>query len=177
MVSYLATAIVAASLAAAMPQAPQWESDYGKALRATRATDDHPLLVVLESPSQSDASVQQVSYTSATVSPEEAELLAPYQLCRVDASTEYGKKVAKAFGVTSFPYTAIIDRTGTVIIYAKSGKLPADEWAETLKTYKSGERTAATLASNSATSRTVYFRSPQESYRVQSSCPTCQRRF
>jgi hypothetical protein len=180
MVSYLATATIAASLLAATPEAPQWESDYGKALAATRA-DDRPLLVVLDyaqSPAQAseEANVQQVSRTSHTEAVPEAELLSPYRLCKVDVSTDYGKRVAQAFGASSFPYTAIIDKTGSVIIYSNNGTLDAESWKATLTTYKSGDRTESLVMTSHANTSNVVFRKSFQS-QAEPYCESCQRGY
>lgn len=180
MLSTLVSATIAASLMAAVPaaapqSAPQWEADYGKALQATRA-DDQPLLIVLEQPATTENSVQQVAHTAEAISAEESQLLASYQLCKVDVSTEYGKKVAQSFGATSFPHTAIIDRTGSVIIYSKTGSHDNAAWSNMLTTYKSGERTDAVLASTSSSATTtVVFRRPYEETTTKPYCSSCQR--
>lgn len=175
MVSYLATATIAASLLAALPETIVWETDYGKALKATRA-DDQPLLVVLEKPAQ-EPSVQQVAYQETAVTTEDAELLAPYQLCKIDATTEYGQKVAKVFGVKQFPYTAIIDKTGSVIIFAESGELTTDEWRTTLATFKDGNRSDAVLASTKSGTSAVMFRKPYSQTTNDDYCPSCQKDY
>jgi hypothetical protein len=65
-------------------------------------------------------------------------------LCRVDVTTDYGKRVADAFKVKQCPFTAIIDKTGQKIIYRKSGQLDDSEWVTALDTHKRGEsRTAS----------------------------------
>ena len=189
MVSYLATATVVVSLLAALPEAatptvaPEWESDYGKALQATRA-DDRPLLVVLDYPSDAASSdaqaanTHQVAYRGQEDAEPAADQLKPYHLCRIDVSTEYGKKVAEVFGVTSFPYTAIIDKSGSVIIYAKNGTLTADQWQNTLLTHKAGERPEALVMSRQERTSTVRFQKSYEQPMIDSSyCPSCQRGY
>ena len=54
---------------------------------------------------------------------DQGELLGNYQLCHVDTSTEYGKKVAEAFRAKEFPFTAIIDKTGSIVLTKKEGQL------------------------------------------------------
>ena len=78
---------------------------------------------------------------------EQAELLKSYRLCRVDVSTEYGKKVAEAFGATQFPHTAIIDKTGASVLFKKSGQIAGDQWQSTLTKFEKGVQP-----------QTVYFR-------------------
>ena len=118
-----------------------WQADYGKALAATR-NDHPPLLIVLDVPSDPKlaADSQQLETNG-----EQADLLGAYQRCRIDVSTEYGKKVAKLFGATEFPCTAVIDKTGSVVLCKKTGQLTEEQWRNILDTYQKGEKKAATL--------------------------------
>jgi hypothetical protein len=167
MVHFLAAALVAASFAV-MPEEADWQADYGKALAATR-TDQRPLLVVLDIPADPQASLDN---TLLAVDGDQAKLLEAYELCHVDVSTEYGKRVAKAFGATQFPHTSIIDRTGAVVIFKKPGRMAETEWTSTLAKYQAGDRPV---------SQTAYYRGnsimpmsyPTISNR--SYCPSCQR--
>jgi hypothetical protein len=165
MVHYLAVAMFAAT-AAATPGKLDWQADYGQALEATRS-DHRPLLVVLDVPANPEAALDQ---TLLSGEGEQAALLGNYQLCHVDASTEYGQQVAKAFGATQFPHTAIIDRNGAYVLFKKPGQITATEWNATLTRYQSGEQTTA---------RTVSYRGsvlPASSTVGNSSyCPSCQR--
>ncbi len=74
-------------------------------------------------------------------------MLGNYELCHVDVSTEYGQQVAKAFGATQFPHTAIIDRTGAVVLFKKPGQIAETEWTAALTRYQSGEQTTARTVS------------------------------
>ena len=169
MLNYLATAILAIGAMAATPQQAQWQSSYGKALKATRAADE-PLLVVLDKPNSENARLAP-ELLSEDVDGGDADLLRPYQLCRVDVTTKYGRKVAKAFHATSFPHVAIIDKTGSTVIFRKSGDIRAEEWQRILSRHKSGDRSLA-----KAVSRTTYKKSGNMSSDVlRPSCPNCQR--
>lgn len=168
MISFVATAALALGAMMAAPQSPQWEADYGKALKATKASDA-PLLVVLDKPESRDARIQPALLTSSG-NQAEAKLLKPYRLCHVDASTKYGKKVAKAFEATSFPYVAIIDKSGSTVIFRKAGQIESDEWQRILTRYESGERSLARTVS-----RTSYKLSGSSSEVLRPSCPNCQR--
>ena len=161
MVNFIATATLAISLMAASPKAPQWDSSYGKALEATRAGQD-PLLVVLDEPNSKDASVDPELLSADNVSGDNSKLLSPYRLCHVDVTTEYGKKVAAAFHAKEFPHVAIIDKTGSVVIFRKSGQVKADEWKEILTKNKSGERAVAHVTLKPTGEDRPY-------------CPNCQR--
>ena len=112
----------------------QWLSDYGQALKETKR-DRMPLLIVLEAP-QSEGKLEQVSAKSAKSDP----LLKKYKLCRIDVTTEYGKKVAQAFRVASFPHTVVIDKTGSTQIYKNTGGMSSSQWSSMLSTYQHGNR-------------------------------------
>lgn len=136
MIHFLATATLCFSALTAIPKPLPWQADYGKALSAAR-NDQQPLLVVLDVPGNPKTKVDK---KLAVEGQAQAELLKAYQRCHVDVTTEYGKKVAKAFGATQFPFTAIIDKTGSTILCKKLGQLSDREWNETLATYQKGER-------------------------------------
>jgi hypothetical protein len=168
MVQFLAAALVAASFTATS-STTDWQSDYGKALAATRS-DQRPLLVVLDIPSNPQASLDN---SLLAVDGEQANLLSAYELCHVDVSTEYGKRVAEAFHATQFPHTSIIDRTGSVVLFKKPGAMASTEWNATLAKYQAGQQ---------PTTQTAYYRGNSimpTSYPVMSNssyCPSCQRR-
>ena len=159
MVNFLATATLAISMMASAPQTPQWEDSYGEALKATRSGQD-PLLVVLDKPNSDDARLEPALLSEDNASGDTSKLLSPYRLCHIDVSTDYGKKVAKAFHAKSFPHVAIIDKTGSVVIFKKSGQIKQDEWKEILANHKSGERPHLTMKPVSSS----------KPY-----CPNCQR--
>ena len=131
MVHFLVLTTLVVSSAVTAPTPVEWQADYGKALAATR-TDDRPLLVVLDDPSDTQATVEGEQLT--------VKGLTSYRLCRIDSSTEYGQKVAKVFNADKFPFTAIIDKTGSVVLHKKQGQSTDAEWNETLTSYKMGER-------------------------------------
>jgi hypothetical protein len=153
-----------------VPQQAEWESSYGKALEATREAEA-PLLVVLDKPNSKEARLApELLNEEEMASKEEAKLLKPYRLCHIDVSTGYGKKVAKAFHATSFPSVAIIDKTGSTVIFRKSGKIQADEWQTILTRHKSGDKSLAR-----SVSRTTYKPSGTSSEVLRPYCPNCQR--
>ncbi len=119
----------------------KWQADYGKALAATRS-DHRPLLIVLDVPSDPNLAVESEKLDAKG---EQADLLGAYQRCHIDVSTEYGKKVAKLFGAKEFPFTAIIDKTGSVVLCKKTGQLTEEQWRHILDTYQKGEKKAPTL--------------------------------
>jgi hypothetical protein len=139
MINVLATATMAISLLAAAPKAPQWEASYGKALQETRAGQD-PLLVVLDKPNSKESRVEPALLSEDQTDGANTKLLKPYRLCHVDVTTEYGQKVAQAFHAKEFPHIAIIDKTGSTVIYKKTGQVDQAEWKEILTSHKSGER-------------------------------------
>ncbi|MCO6458276.1 MAG: hypothetical protein J5I93_23465 [Pirellulaceae bacterium] len=115
-----------------------WLANYGQALEAARFAQ-RPLLVVLDNPHEASQRFAPVDLGDAT----QQELLKPYQLCRVDVSTPYGKSVAAAFKADTFPHVAVIDKTATYIIHRHTGQVTSGQWATTLVRYQSGNRVAA----------------------------------
>jgi hypothetical protein len=134
----------------------KWLDDYGVALKQAKE-QQKPLLVVIDRPADSAARISQISHTEA----KPADDLKNYVLCRVDADTDYGKAVAKAFEATTLPHTAVIDKTGSKILFTKYGQFTSDEWTTALATYRAGVRPV----SYSSHVEQVY-----GSY-----CPSCQR--
>ncbi|MEX0611799.1 MAG: hypothetical protein WD738_10890 [Pirellulales bacterium] len=169
MVNYLAIAFLSVGLLAGAPEPPQWEASYGKALEATR-DGKSPLLVVLDKPNSEDGRLEPELLGEEELSGHENEMLRPYRLCHVDVTTKYGKKVANAFRAKDFPHVAIIDKTGSMVIFRKSGKIQPREWERILQRHKSGDRSLARTVS-----RTSY--KPSEGLDTVSRpyCPSCQR--
>lgn len=174
MVQLLVTAMLAVSTIAAAPNRAQWQSDYGKALAATRA-DDRPLLVVLDVPNDPEAAVASEQLEAKG---EQSELLGAYQRCHIDVSTEYGKKVAEVFEADEFPFTAIIDKTGSVVLCKKLGQLSSEEWQATLAAYQKGERQSPTLHTSFYRGDDVVYQSNSTTPNIVSPsyCPSCQLR-
>src|SRR6476660_10646929 len=139
MINFIATATLAIGLLAASPKAPEWETSYGKALEETRSGQD-PLLVVLDKPSSKDARIAPALLSEEKATSDTSKLLKPYRLCHVDVTTEYGQKVAKVFNAKEFPHVAIIDKTGSMVIYKKTGQIDSAEWQKILNANKAGER-------------------------------------
>lgn len=177
MLSYIATATLTVGLLAATPQAPQWQSSYGKALEATRS-GDQPLLVVLDNPKVNGARVEPALLSEGSIGDKRAELLKPYNLCHVDVTSAYGKKVAKAFRATSFPHVAIIDRTGSVILHRQTGKIDATEWDRLLREFKDGKRASARSVSHVSYKPTegVKYEGMSSNPMPSNYCPSCQAR-
>ena len=183
MVSYLATAMLAVGVLTSSPQPVEWNGDYGKALAATRS-GNQPLLVVLDKPGTADASVEPALLSKGQSEGQDAELLHHYQLCHVDATTDYGQKVAKAFDAKTLPHTAIIDKSGSVVIYSKSGKIDGREWNTALAKYRDGERPlvrklrhVSMKLTDGTTQSTATMEPSEKPVRTGGSyCPNCQRK-
>ena len=174
MIQGLSIAMIAISSMLGLPKTIEWQADYGKALSSARSTDQ-PLLIVLDVPNDPKASMQS---KLGSEEKEQLDLLNRYQRCHIDVTTEYGKRVAKVFGATQFPFTAIIDKTGSIILVKKLGQLSDDQWNETLATYQKGEKL------QKGTLHTTFFRGDgtldtSGSISVsnsRSNCPSCQRK-
>lgn len=168
MVNSLATALLAVSVLASSSEPVEWQSDYGKALEATKA-GEQPLLVVLDKPEADDARMEPELMDEGAETGEEAELLRPYNLCHVDASSDYGQKVAKAFKADRFPHVAIIDKSGKQVIFHKSGRFAAKEWRDVLEKFRDGERPIRQVSYKVIGGTSSSFSNPNY-------CPSCQRR-
>lgn len=173
MMSYIATATLAVGLLATTPQAPQWQASYGKALQATR-DGNQPLLVVLDKPNSEDARIEPALLSENSINGQAVEALQPYQLCHVDVTSEYGKKVAKVFNAKSFPHVAIIDKTGSVIIHRQSGKTDAAKWEKMLKAHKLGARPTTKSVSHVSYKPTSGASYEGANYSSRPYCPSCQ---
>lgn len=157
--------MAAASLAVTTTaSALEWSDHYANA-RASAAQHQRPLLVVLENSAEP---AQSFNAAELTTSEDQVELLKNFELCRMDVNSEYGKVVAKAFGVNTFPFTAITDKSAQYIRYKKSGAIAADQWKQTLETQK-----------DLPPIRQTVFRPVIESYPMNSGsgsyCPNCVR--
>lgn len=172
MIQCLALAAVATQLLASTAvESTRWEADYGKALAETRATDNQPLLVVLENPA---AEAEKVAPELLSTTGEEKPALDAYRLCRIDATSDYGKKVAEVFKAEKFPFVAIIDRTGSVILHSQSGPVDVEAFGAKLTRYQDGKQpirvqVARPSYDSDDFSMPVYSQ-PSSSY-----CPNCQR--
>ncbi|MEX2188241.1 MAG: hypothetical protein WD875_15650 [Pirellulales bacterium] len=118
---------------------PEWKASYAEAYHAGR-NGRRPVLVVIDKPAEAAYRVDQASFARGEVNADERALLANYELCHVDASTEYGQKIAKSFGATQFPYVAITDRRVDVLLVERTGRMSQDQWMATLAKYSTGER-------------------------------------
>ena len=170
MLSYFSSLALAVSLVGAMPADQSVESDYGKALEATKQSA-RPLLVVLETPDQKLLSDAELT--------KEDSVLAKYDICRVDASTEYGKKVAAAFGASAFPYEAIIDREGKEVLYRHAGSQSIEQINDTLERFQLGvqpkEVRVMKPVQTQPSYQPAYSQPAYQAYNPTSNCPSCQR--
>lgn len=126
----------------------KWGDHYGKA-RNQAVANGRPLLVVIETDRsrQADA-VPESPYQNAsgTVLSASRELLAKYELCRVDGDTEYGQRVARAFKARQLPMTAIIDKTGEWTVFVKSGEISSNQLNDALAEWQDGVASAQFVA-------------------------------
>lgn len=120
MQALMASLVVTSHLAVmgATPVQPKWNPDYGKALEAARSAK-RPLVVLIENPKLPQQALDKNALLKVADS---NELLAKYELCLIDATTEVGKQVAKAFGATKLPYTAVTDAKAQKVVYRGAGQ-------------------------------------------------------
>lgn len=171
MLSNLATFTVALGMVAASADVPQWHNDYGKALSATRA-ENRPLLVVIDS-----TATQEQQVDKALLEEQGESKLASYELCHVDAATEYGQKVAKAFKAEKFPYVAIIDKEGEVILHSQSGKVTEASWKSMLEKHEAGVLPAKPAKSTVANTYPSDYSDLSYPTTTRPYCARCQRGY
>mgnify|MGYP001551038955 CR=1 FL=1 len=143
----------------------RWNTHYGQAKRLAEAAK-RPLLVVIEKSSRAEEQIDESLLAAALDQkaevPQDRE---KFQLVRVDATTDYGKRVAQAFGVKNFPYTAVTDDDTKKIVYRKSGKMSSADWTLAFAKNASSKSLQPTII----TERVV--RRPVQEYTVVSRSP------
>ena len=99
-----------------------WQSHYGQAKRNAQAAK-RPLVVVIENSDN-------IQLKDSEIAGEPRKKLASrqYELVRVDARTDYGRRVAKAFGAQEFPYIAVTDKVSKRIVFRKAGQMTQADW-------------------------------------------------
>lgn len=150
-------AILAATIALTACQAAtaaDWHTDYGTALKQTRS-DDRPMLVVIDEPGNQELSVSKEVLDQADGK--------TYDLCHVDASTKYGKKVAKAFKTKQLPYVAFIDKGGKVILHSETGKLTKGTFTHLQTKYRTGTKPVRHVAAKPISTVSRVIQSPVNS--------------
>ncbi len=149
----------------------EWSSHYAQA-KSAAATAQKPLLVVLENPSEPKRRFDEEKLASKE---EHQKLLKNFELCRVDVTTPYGKRVAEALGATELPYTAITDKTAKYITYRGAGQVSAENWTKTLNERKNGERILAPVQSSTSQNWAEPMTFEWPTAPAQPSCPSCVR--
>lgn len=124
----------------------QWGDHYGSAKKVAQATK-RPLLVVLENPAKVTEKIDE-----ATLHEKDRQAIAKqrFELVRVNVNTDYGKRVAAAFGATEFPYTAVTDGRSVNIVYRKAGQMTTKDWTLALAKSRRAPIPNAVSVSNSA---------------------------
>jgi protein disulfide-isomerase len=105
----------------------EWTNDYAKALDSARKAK-RPMVVVLENPRYSKLRADSLLGVKR-------DLLRQFEVCRVDATSQYGNKVAKLYGATQLPYAVVTDDECKNILFRGAGQFSSDVWNETLKNY------------------------------------------
>lgn len=103
------------------PNKLHWSSHYDDAKRLAMEAK-RPLLVVIEKATESDFEKNLDCELKGFL------LQKNFQLVRVDADSEYGCKVATAFGATKFPYTVVTKSDASEIVFRRSGEMAKRHW-------------------------------------------------
>ena len=106
-----------------------WQSDYQRALQQAQRSR-RPLLVKIEDLSLNrQESSPSVSTRNETIP---ANILDDFVLCRIDFSKPHGKEIAHRLGATSSPFTVIVNRSLTRVVYRRSGEIDPFEFEAVL---------------------------------------------
>lgn len=121
--------LLAAAGTGMSPRSSRWNTNYGDALAAARCAQ-RPLIVVLEEPTAESGRLKALA--DARIQP----VLKHYEVCRVDITSDYGRKVAEVYGAHSVPYSVITDKNCRQIVYRGEGNFTSEYWLSTLETHK-----------------------------------------
>lgn len=110
------------------PVGLKWTDDYGRAKKAAESAK-RPMVVVLENPKNEKG---RLDLGGLGTEARERLKSTKYKLCRIDVTTAYGQRVAKAFGVRKFPYTAVTDLGSKHIVFRKTGDMNRLDWKNAL---------------------------------------------
>jgi hypothetical protein len=162
----------------------QWSNHYASAKNEAAAAQ-RPLLVVLENP---DDPAGRLNTDQIAGDATQVQLLEHYQLCRMDVTTDYGQRVAAAFGAKQFPFTAITDKSARYIMFRSAGPMSTEQWKQTLASRKNGQitRTTADVQRVEASKVITSWPSPvatpmsmpmTQFYSAPSGCPNCAQYY
>ena len=101
-----------------------WNQSYSECLSAAKQ-QRRPLIVLLEDPKRTELRGDSLFTNNWN-------LLDKFELCRVDATSSYGKKIAELYGASTLPYTVITDSECREIRFRGAGKFSNQSWRETL---------------------------------------------
>jgi hypothetical protein len=150
----------------------RWSDHYANA-KVQAASEQRPLLVVLENPEDPAGRFNSDQFAGDDA---QRELLGHFQLCRMDVTTDYGKRVAAAFGAKKFPFTAITDKSARYITFQAAGPMTSEQWQQTLSSRMEGPVTATQPTTRRVEASKVITSWPSDAiYSVPSSCPNCIR--
>jgi hypothetical protein len=122
-----------------------WAPNYTEALKLARE-QDKPLLLVVDNPLEPKFRTEHARRSPDAM---QSKLLGDYGRCHVDVTTDHGKQVARIFGVSRFPFVAIIDASTSRVLYRNTGKMSMAEWVARLAQFGDGEHASQLPATRS----------------------------
>lgn len=102
----------------------RWHDHYGTAKSVAQQTR-RPMVVVIENPR---VETEKLDVQGIAAQDRRKMQTEKFELCRVNVNTVYGKKVAEAFGVSTFPHTVVTDELSKKIVFRKSGQMDPGDW-------------------------------------------------
>jgi hypothetical protein len=167
----LMAALATASLAVSATENLEWSDHYAQA-KVQAAAEHRPLLVVLENSQDPNGRLDEGQLVNDEA---EVQLLQHYRLCRMDVNSDYGKRVAAAFGAKQYPFTAITDSSAKYITFQANGPLSPEQWQQTLSSRKDGQLIAQPAVQRVEASKIITDWPSNSGYSVPSNCPNCVR--
>ena len=104
----------------------QWKNHIGSQTRSA-VTEKRPLIVVIEDSAKESVGDHNLAGKSKDV------LSKQFELVKVDVRTNYGRRVAKAFGAKELPFTVVTNGDSGDIVFRKSGQMTDQDWDVALR--------------------------------------------
>ncbi len=132
--------VLGAALSQAAPTETVWHQNYGDSLKQVREVDK-PLFIVFGSASSEFGKMTDNGpFVNTQI---EERLSADYVRLYVNPESERGKTLTKLFKVETFPFIAVIDRSGKQQVYRRAGSHTPERIDSLLAQYRTAKSATA----------------------------------